>query len=395
MQEDCLIANVYAPNTDETNLPVYVLVHGGAYSNGFGHIWAPKRIAGTKKVVTVSFNYRVAAHGFLCLGTPEAPGNAGMKDQVALLRWVRDNIASFGGNPNEVTISGYSSGASSVDLLMIARPSQGLFNKVIPESGGNVASWSAHTDPIKSAKDYARMLNFNNVDDLEALEEFYKTVPYDVLNTFMVMNTYNTNLYFSPCIENDLGDEMFLDDSPVNIIRNERYTKVPLLYGFTDMEGILRLSLYDDRFNVMEEHFSEFLPDDLEFENEEEKEAVAQSVRQLYFGNERIGINTIFGYINFFTDVVWAYPMMRSAKMQVEAGHDSIYFYYFTFYKKFPSVPGVPDVITNKPGADHVDQTLAVLDPTIDAIPEAAYTEEYRQLRATMIEMWVNFITTG
>lgn len=58
-------------------------------------------------------------------------------------------------------------------------------------------------------------------------------------------------------------------------------------------------------------------------------------------------------------------------------------------------MPGVPDVITNKPGADHVDQTLAVLDPTLNAIPEAAYTEEYRQLRATMIEMWVNFITTG
>lgn len=395
MQEDCLIANIYVPNTEETNLPVYVLVHGGAYSNGFGHNLAPLRIAGTKRVVAVSFNYRVAAHGFLCLGTPEAPGNAGMKDQVALLRWVRDNIASFGGNPEEVTIAGFSSGGSSVDLLMLARPAQGLFNKVIPESGGNLASWSAHTDPIKSAKEYARMLNFNNVDDLDALEEFYKTVPYDTLNSFGVMNVYNSNLFFSPCIEADLGQEMFLDDSPINIIKNERYTKVPLLYGFTDMEGLLRLSLYDDRVNVMDQHFSEFLPADLEFENEEEKEAVAQIVRQHYFGNSRIGIRNIFGYINFFTDVVWAYPMLRSAQMQLEAGHDQIYLYYVTFYKRYPSVPGVPDVVTNKPGADHTEQSLAVLDRTLNAPPEESYSEEYRQLRATLVEMWVNFVTTG
>ncbi|KAI8421869.1 hypothetical protein MSG28_009801 [Choristoneura fumiferana] len=395
MQEDCLIANIHVPNTEETNLPVLVMVHGGAYALGFGHMWAPRRIAGTKKVITVSFNYRLGAHGFLCLGTPEAPGNAGMKDQVALLRWVRDNIANFGGNPNDVTISGNSAGSSSVELLMIAKPAQGLFNKVIPESGSNVASWSAHTDPIKSAKEYARLLNFGNVDDLNALEEFYKTLPYDTLNSAYEINQYNGNLYFSPCIENNLGEEMFLDDSPVNIIKSERFRKVPLLYGFTDMEGLLRIGQYDDWFDAMNEHFSEFLPDDLEFENEDEKERVAQSVKEFYFGSSRVGIRTIFGYIYYFTDAIFAYPMLRSAKLQVETGHDSIYLYHFTFYKQFPSVPGVPDALTNKPGADHCDQSYAVLDPTLGPVPEENYTEEYRQLRAIMVEFWVNFITTG
>lgn len=395
MQEDCLIANIHVPNTEETNLPVLVVVHGGAYFIGFGHMWSPRRIAGTKKVITVTFNYRLGVHGFLCLGTPDVPGNAGMKDQVALLRWVRDNIANFGGNPNDVTISGFSAGSSSVDLLMIARPSQGLFNKVIPESGSNVASWSAHADPIKSAKEYARVLNLANVDDLNALEEFYKTQPYDTLNSVDETNQYNGDLYFSPCIENDLGEEMFLHESPVNIIQSESFRKVPLLYGFTDMEGLLRIDQYDDWFDAMNDNFSEFLPADLEFEDENEKKRVAQSVKEFYFGNSRVGIRTIFGYIYYFTDAIFAYPMLRSANMQVETGHNSIYLYQYTFYKRFPSVPGVPDALTNKPGADHCYQTYAVLDSSLSPVSEDNYTEEYRQLRATLIEIWVNFITTG
>lgn len=264
-----------------------------------------KTYSRNKKVITVTFNYRLGVHGFLCLGTPDVPGNAGMKDQVALLRWVRDNIANFGGNPNDVTISGFSAGSSSVDLLMIARPSQGLFNKVIPESGSNVASWSAHADPIKSAKEYARVLNFANVDDLNALEEFYKTQPYDTLNSVDETNQYNGDLYFSPCIENDLGEEMFLHESPVNIIQSESFRKVPLLYGFTDMEGLLRIDQYDDWFDAMNDNFSEFLPADLEFEDENEKERVAQSVKEFYFGNSRVGIRTIFGYIYYFTDAIF------------------------------------------------------------------------------------------
>lgn len=135
MKEDCLIANVYIPDTEDKNLPVYVYVHGGAFQLGWSNMLVPKALVSEHTIIIVTFNYRVGIHGFLCLGTEDAPGNAGMKDQVALLRWVKKNIPNFGGNPDDVTIGGHSSGSASVDLLMLSKSAEGLFNKVIPESG--------------------------------------------------------------------------------------------------------------------------------------------------------------------------------------------------------------------------------------------------------------------
>ncbi|XP_013174952.1 PREDICTED: cholinesterase-like, partial [Papilio xuthus] len=106
--EDCLIANIYVPDTKTNKLPVLVYVHGGAYQIGYGEFAVAKNLMREKEMIIINFNYRLGPHGFLCLGTPDVPGNAGMKDQVALLRWVKKNIASFGGNPDDVTIIGYS-----------------------------------------------------------------------------------------------------------------------------------------------------------------------------------------------------------------------------------------------------------------------------------------------
>ncbi|KAI5642275.1 carboxylesterase family domain-containing protein [Phthorimaea operculella] len=167
IQEDCLVANVYVPDTDVKNLPVVVVVHGGGYLVGFGNLNNPKHMVQTKRAIYVDFNYRLGIHGFLCLGTPDAPGNAGMKDMVALLRWVKRNIASFGGNPDDVTIDGQSAGSSAVDLLLLSKAAKGLFHKAIPESGANVATWSVQIDPIANAKEFAKSdLGFENVDDI-------------------------------------------------------------------------------------------------------------------------------------------------------------------------------------------------------------------------------------
>ncbi|XP_047523259.1 para-nitrobenzyl esterase-like [Pieris napi] len=106
MTEDCLVANVYIPDTTKMNLPVVVYVHGGGYIVGYGNLFTYKHFVKTHEVIVVTFNYRLGAHGFLCLGTDAVPGNAGMKDQVALLRWVKENIANFGGDPDDVTIAG-------------------------------------------------------------------------------------------------------------------------------------------------------------------------------------------------------------------------------------------------------------------------------------------------
>ncbi|XP_034832020.1 para-nitrobenzyl esterase-like [Maniola hyperantus] len=392
MPEDCLTASVYVPETKEKNLPVVVYVHGGGFLQGWGNLSTPKNLVKSKKVIAVTFNYRLGAHGFLCLGTENVPGNAGMKDQVALLRWVKSNIAKFGGNPDEVTIAGYSAGSASVDLLMISKLTDNLFKRVIPESGANVGVISIQADPIKNAKEYASLITSDHFEDLNALEKFYQTISYEQLNLVNTINSKDTNLYMKPCVERYLGEEMFLEDSPVNILKSGNFKKVPMLYGFANMEGLFRMPLFDDWKNSMNEKFSDFLPADLKFESETEKEEVAEKVKRFYFG-EKLTKNeeSVLAYIDYFTDVIIAYGMLRSVKLQLEAGNNQIYLYEYAFYDD--DTPPVP-YTNNVRGADHCAQSFTVLDGLFYQT-QTNISDELRTHTKVMREIWLNFMTTG
>ncbi|KAI5642277.1 carboxylesterase family domain-containing protein [Phthorimaea operculella] len=395
MQENCLIANVYVPETDEKNLPVVVIVHGGAYLAGFGNAMTPTHMVRTKKVIYVTFNYRLGVQGFLCLGTPDAPGNAGMKDMVALLRWVKRNIASFGGNPDDVTIDGYSAGSSAVDLLLLSKAAKGLFHRAIPESGANVAMWSVQVDPIANAKEYAKSEHgFENSDDIYALEDFYKSLPYDEMykSGIELMFKNKNNFLFSPCVERDTGVEKFLDDAPVNILKKGDYNKVPVLYGFADMEGLFRVGIgYEYFMGELNEKFSEHLPHDLEFKDEEEKQKVANKVKKFYFGDKKIDNDTILEYIDYYTDIIFAYPMLRSLRLQVEAGNDQIYLYQFSYPFENPAPEGVKVKLE---GSNHCAQTGAVMDG-LARTQEKDLPSEVLKIKSITREFWFNFITTG
>jgi len=141
--EDCLTLNVWMPKlAPSAHLPVMVWFHGGGYTAGAG---SQGTYEGTKLarrgVVIVTVNYRLGALGFLAHPalTAESPlhssGNYGLLDQIAALKWVRANIAHFGGNPNNVTIFGQSAGGGSAMLLTVSPLARGLFHKAIFESG--------------------------------------------------------------------------------------------------------------------------------------------------------------------------------------------------------------------------------------------------------------------
>ena len=108
--EDCLNLNVWTPPPSDELRPVLVWIHGGGFANGSGDVYDARRLASRGDIVVVTINYRLGALGFLspALGPPGAVGNYGLADQQAALRWVRDNIANFGGDPGKVTIGGES-----------------------------------------------------------------------------------------------------------------------------------------------------------------------------------------------------------------------------------------------------------------------------------------------
>ncbi|XP_026726287.1 esterase FE4-like [Trichoplusia ni] len=393
-QENCLIANVYVPDTRKKNLTVIVYVHGGAYIMGYGELMKFSNLINSRKdIILVTFNYRLGIHGFLCLGTEDAPGNAGMKDQVALLRWVRDNIASYGGNPNDVALVGASAGSSSVDLLMLSKSAQGLFHRVVPESGGNLAAFSIQRDPVNVAKSHAQKLNFTNVDDIYALEDFYKTASWELLTSDSFFDRLDSTFVFSPCLERETGEEAFLTESPLSILQKGSYKKLPVLYGFAQMEGLLRVHVYyEDWKHKMNKKFSDFLPADLTFKSEEEREEVAEKIKKFFFGSKPVGDDNILSYIDYFSDIIFAYPMLWAVKLHVEAGNNEIYLYEYSFVDE--NTPLIPH--TNIRGADHCAQSMAIMDgANITHVDENLATPEYRSMKKTMRQIWYNFIKTG
>ncbi|XP_063890780.1 esterase FE4 isoform X4 [Helicoverpa armigera] len=391
-KENCLIVNVFVPNTKKTNLSVFVYVHGGAFIIGYGEMVSATHLMETKDFIIVTFNYRLGIHGFLCLGTEDAPGNAGMKDQVALLRWVQKNIASFGGNPDDVTLAGGSAGSAAVDLLLLSKSAEGLFHRVIPESGGNLAAFTVQRDPVEIAKTHARKLNFTNVDDIYALEQFYKMASIELLTADAFFDRTDSIFMFSPSVERDTGHEVFLTESPLNILKSGNYRKLPVLYGFAEMEGLFRIDFFEFWKHRMNEKFSDFLPADLKFDSDEEREEVASKIKKFYFGDKPVGNDNILKYVDFFTDTVFSYPMLRAVKLHVEAGNNQVYLYEYSFVDD--DIPLVPH--TNVRGANHCAQSMAVYDyKNLTHRDESLATPQFRKMKKIMREIWHNFIKTG
>ena len=138
--EDCLTLNIWK-HSEKKNLPVMVFVHGGSFMHGgtSDPTYSGTNIAKAHDVIVVTFNYRLNIFGFVNFGLIDPAfgdsGHLGMSDQIAAIRWVKENIAEFGGNPDNITVFGESAGSISTFLLTITPAARGLFQKAIPESG--------------------------------------------------------------------------------------------------------------------------------------------------------------------------------------------------------------------------------------------------------------------
>lgn len=180
--EDCLFINVWTPAADDARRPVLFWIHGGANTLGSG---AQPRINGEHlarrgDVVVVTFNYRLGALGFLHAPELGATGNEALLDQVAALRWVQSNIASFGGDPGNVTAFGQSAGGFDLVALMAMESAKGLFHKAGPMSG----SLGMSRSPVDAAKAAAALADhFGGVDKLrdvsaESILEWQHSAPF-------------------------------------------------------------------------------------------------------------------------------------------------------------------------------------------------------------------------
>ncbi|MEO7093477.1 MAG: carboxylesterase family protein, partial [Polyangiales bacterium] len=173
--EDCLTLNVFSPGADGAKRPVVVWIHGGAFIMGSGStpLYHGNSFAANHDLVVVTVNYRLGLFGLLYLGdlAPDREaGNYALLDQIAALRWVRDNIAAFGGDPDQVTVMGESAGAISIGSLLAMPAARGLFHRAILQSGAAVLSPPTREDMTIAARYVLAELGVT-VDELPGVPE--------------------------------------------------------------------------------------------------------------------------------------------------------------------------------------------------------------------------------
>ncbi|KAG6453285.1 hypothetical protein O3G_MSEX008083 [Manduca sexta] len=158
------------------------------------------------------------------------------------------------------------------------------------------------------------------------------------------------------------------------------------------MEGLIRMHNFESWKDAMNERFSDFLPVDLQFQNEEEKEEVATTIKEFYFGDEPVNEKTILSYIDFFSDTMFTHSVLWTSSMHVKNGNNNIYLYEYSFVDEdWPVVP-----YTDVRGARHCAQEFSLFDGLgVYTSDEIGLSEGFRNLKEIMREMWHNFVTTG
>lgn len=334
-QEDCLYLSVYSRNL-EGSQPVLVHIHGGAYKEGDQSFYGPHYLM-DENIVVVNINYRLGVFGFFTLESPEMPGNQGVKDQVLALKWVKDNIASFGGNPNLVTIIGESAGGASVYNHLISPRSKGLFHRVISESGTSYAAWGvAPPGYRKSVCEQLLTLMNCSTDPTAAIPCISAKLPEYIL--FRTLSLKNGLLSFGPVIE-EAGKDSFISGLP----SEWKHNPAPLLIGTTSAEGLLLTSSMaskDYDYKKFSSTFNQAAPDILGYSaTASNPDQVTKAIRRFYLKNEEITADDFANLTMVVSDVLFTIPIIEGAdKHSRFAGYDNdVYFYYFDF--RIP-VPG-------------------------------------------------------
>jgi para-nitrobenzyl esterase len=370
MSEDSLGLNVRTtPGAHKQ--PVLVWIHGGSFTGGSGDAYDTTKLT-QKGIVTVTVNYRLGALGFLAdpaLDPEGTGGDYGLQDQQAALRWVRRNIASFGGDPSRVTVAGESAGGISVAAHLVAPGSRGLFSAAILESGD-----ASSTVPLKTAQRMSERFTTETLglkrgpglaNRLRALDA--KTVTDKQGGLAYPVPLGHLNYTTGPWL---VSGGSVLPEDPATAIREGRAAKVPVLTG-TNKDEMRVYGFLMAQFNspVTEQSYGTHLTD--------EAGACALAHYPLSSGEQpavALGRALTDGWVGDVRHQ--AHNLARHAPV-----------YAYEFADRAPALPGADFDL----GAYHTAELPYLFD--VADLP-VRLTGEQEELSRRMVDFWANFITT-
>ncbi|KAG8035019.1 hypothetical protein G9C98_005441 [Cotesia typhae] len=392
LSEDCLYINVVVPQPRPRNAAVMVWIFGGGFYSGSAtlDVYDPKTLVSEENIVLVSMQYRVASLGFMYFGTSDVPGNAGLFDQMMALQWVRDNIAAFGGNPDNVTLFGESAGAVSVSMHLLSPLSRHLFNQAIMQSGSPTAPWAiiSREESIVRGLRLAEAVGCpHDRNNLRSVIDCLVTIdPLDLVN-----NEWGTlgicEFPFVPVI-----DGAFLDETPQQSLATASFKKANILMGSNTEEGYYFIIYYltelfridgTEDVKVSQEEFHRAVTELNPYVNSIARRAIIYEYTNWLNPDDpnanRNAIDKIVGDYQFTCNV------NEFAARYAETGN-TVYMYYYQHRS------------TNNPwprwtGVMHADEISYIFGEPLD--PSKGYTPQEITLSKRMMRYWANFAKTG
>lgn len=381
--EDCLFLNIWTPGLDNAKRPVMVWIHGGAFTIGSSSdlMYDNGLLAKRGDVVLVSINYRLGMLGFLRLkdvtgGKVPATGNEGLMDQVAALKWVKDNIAAFGGDPGNITVFGESAGGMSIGCLMAMPMAKGTFHKGILESG--VGSTAMPLDYVNAVA--ANFLEVTGIDSDDAKAMRALTVP-QLLEVEMKLRVTVAGpgeaakiTATSPVIDGEI-----IPDVPNQVAKKGSAKDIPAIFG-TNLEEWRLFGLMQPGINEINE--AEVVSRLSAFITTEQAQHLVNTYRQ---ARDKRGESSNPGELLMAlnTDIMFRMPVLELVEAQRDNGQKA---YSYLFDWKSPAMGGVL-------GACHALEIGFVFGQYDDMF--CGTGPDADRLSQCMQDAWIAFARTG
>lgn len=364
MSEDCLFLNIWTPDTKGPKRPVMVWIPGGAFISGSGSvpIYDGKNLA-AQGIVVVTLNYRLGVFGFLAYPAltaearraDEPPGNFGLQDMIAALKWLHHNIAAFGGDPNAITIAGQSAGSIAVHELIASPFAAGLFARAIAESGfSNTMPTPSLANAERAGEAFARSKGADSLAALRALPAS------DLVSSSPVPS-------FIPIVDGTL-----LPAAPEQLLAQGRFTHTPILLGMNDNEntgfsGPLKPASPHAWKLFLEKTFGSRAP---QFARLYPAKNDAERTRAIHLVRRDLGLGAFYSW----------------ARLRLSHANGPVYGYLWTHAEPGPE--------SSRWGAFHSSE-IPYAFRTLDKSPWRHFTEADKAISTRISDYWLNFIKTG
>uniref|UniRef100_A0A8C9URR3 Carboxylic ester hydrolase n=1 Tax=Spermophilus dauricus TaxID=99837 RepID=A0A8C9URR3_SPEDA len=385
MSEDCLYLSIYAPAhaREGSNLPVMVWIHGGGLVVGSASMCDGSILAAIENVLVVSIQYRLGVLGFFSTGDQHATGNWGYLDQVAALRWVQQNIAHFGGNPDQVTLIGGSAGGSSVSSHVVSPMSQGLFHGAIMENGVALLPDLITNDSAPFCMSLQMVSNLSACGQVES-EALVSCLRGKSEQEMLAITKTIPAFKIIP----GLVDGAFLPRHPQELLASADFQPVPSIIGVTNDEygSLLPMILGPPEIQKdIDRETTQAVLQRISTQRMMLPAECADLLMEEYMGDNEDPHTLRLQFQEMMADFMFVMPALQVAHDQ--SSHAPVYFYEFQHPPSF-----IKDLRPPHVKADHGDDEFVFV---FGSYINVELTEEEELLKRRMMKYWANFARNG